>query len=180
MAWAKSLIIPMFNIFTLAFGAIFAGLMLAMFITRQKTPKPLQLVPPEDDLAQDPKDVRDLTLEDLYKVGEQLCVENKLRIKERVNVDENEVYWIAESSNDFFYGNYVLGFFKTTPNHPFVSLPTIFEFKDFVKSVTSQKGFFFTTGFYTKDVHQPLEGAKVTLYNRLRVLSEFKRLNLAF
>jgi hypothetical protein len=169
----------MFNIFTLAFGAIFIGIGLAMFTTRQKTPEPIQLVPPEEDTLLDPKELRELSLEDLYKVGEKLCEENKLKIKDRVSVSENEVYWITESSNEFFFGNYVLGFFKTDKEHPYVSLPTIFEFKDFVKSVTSTKGFFFTTGYFTKDVHQPLEGAKVSLYNRLKVLSEFKRFNIS-
>jgi len=168
----------MFNIFTLAFLSIFLGLGLAIFITRQKTPQPIQLVPPEDDSLNDPKDVRELTLEDLYRVGEKLCEENQLTIKDRVAINENEVYWITESSNEFFFGNYVLGFFKTNIENPYVSLPTLFEFKDFVKSVTSTKGFFFTTGYFTKDVHQPLEGAKVSLYNRLKVLSEFKRFKL--
>lgn len=168
----------MFNIFTLAFLAIFIGMGLAMFVTRQKTPEPIQLVPPEDDLLKDPTDVRELSLEDLFKVGEKLCQENQLSIKEKVVLNENEVYWITESSNEFFFGNYVVGFFKTTKDQPFVSLPTIFEFKDFVKSVTSTKGFFFTTGYFTKDVHQPLEGAKITLYNRLKILNEFKRFNL--
>lgn len=150
-----------------------------MFITRQETPEPIQLVPPEDDLLKDPKNVRELTLEDLYRVGEKLCDENRLNIKDRVTVNENEVYWITESSNEFFFGNYVLGFYKTDTAHPYVSLPTIFEFKDFVKSVTSTKGFFFTTGYFTKDVHQPLEGAKISLYNRLKVLSEMDRFKLS-
>lgn len=169
----------MFNIFTVAFFAVIVALGLAMFVTRQKTPEPIQLVPPEDDLLKDPKEIRELTLEDLYRVGEKLCEENKLTIKDRVTVDENEVYWITESSNEFFFGNYVLGFYKTDQSHPFVSLPTLFEFKDFVKSVTSTKGFFFTTGYFTKDVHQPLEGAKISLYNRLKVLSEFERFKLS-
>jgi hypothetical protein len=169
----------MFNIFTLCFLGIFLGLGLAMFVTRQKTPQNIQLVPPEDDTLKDPTEIRALKLEDLYKVGEKLCEENKLSIKDRVAVSDNEVYWIAESNSEFFFGNYVLGFFETNPDQPYVSLPTIFEFKDFVKSVTSTKGFFFTTGYFTKDVHQPLEGAKVSLYNRLKVLSEFKRFNLS-
>ncbi len=169
----------MFNIFTLAFLAIAVGLGLAMIITRQKTPEPIQLVPPEDDSLNDPKEIRELTLEDLYRVGEKLCAENQLSIKDRVSVSDHEVYWITESSNEFFFGNYVLGFFKTSAENPYVSLPTIFEFKDFVKSVTSTKGFFFTTGYFTKDVHQPLEGAKVSFYNRLKVLSELKRFNLS-
>ncbi|NQW44219.1 MAG: hypothetical protein HQ462_02305 [Deltaproteobacteria bacterium] len=170
----------MFNIFTLAFFAVFIGLGLAMIITRQKTPQPLQLVPPEDDSLIDPKEIRELTLEDLYVVGEKLCEENKLEIKDRVTVSENEVYWIAASTNEFFFGNYVLGFFKIDADHRFVSLPTIFEFKDFIKSVTSTKGFFFTTGYFTKDVHQPLEGAKIALYNRLKIITEYKRLKLPF
>ena len=112
-------------------------------------------------------------------MGEKLCEENKLSIKDRVTVSENEVYWIAESNSEFFFGNYVLGFFETSPKHPYVSLPTIFEFKDFVKSVTSNKGFFFTTGYFTKDVHQPLEGAKVSLYNRLKIIYELQRFKLS-
>jgi len=38
---------------------------------------------------------------------------------------------------------------------------------------------YLTTGFYTKDVYQPLEGPKVNLYNRLKVIEEMKEFNLS-
>lgn len=169
----------MFNIFTLAFFAIAVGIVLAVVATRQKIPNSLSLVPPEEDYDKDPGGIRPLTLEDLFKVGEKLMVENKLTLKDKIQISPNEVYWIAESTNAFFYGNYVLAFFQTMESERFVSLPKLFEFKDFTKSVQSAKGFFFSTGYFTRDVHQPLEGPKVALYNRLKTLSEMKRFGIS-
>jgi len=165
----------MFNIFFVAFGFIVLAVLLALYITRQKTPGEAPLVPPEDDFNKDPKDQRALTLEDLQRLAEHLCKENKLTVKDRLKNDEFETYWIAESTNEFFFGNYVLGFLVTGPGHLFVTLSDLLEFKDFIKSTGGAKGFFFTTGYFTRDVHQPLEGPKVTLYNRLKVLEELKR-----
>lgn len=168
----------MFNIFVIAFLAIVAGFVLAAFITRQTTPEPVQMVPPEDDLIKDPTEIRALELQDLYALGEKLAQENKLTILERVKVSEEEYYWVAESKNDFFFGHYVLGFYKTPSLKSFVSLPTILEFKDLVKSASSTKGLFFSTGYFTKDVLQPLEGPKVNLYNRGKVIQEMRRLGI--
>jgi hypothetical protein len=167
----------MFNIFTLAFVAIVIGIVLAVFATRQKIPNSPSLVPPEEDYDRDPTG-RPLALTDLFTVGEKLMEENQLSLKDKLEIAPNEVYWITESKNEFFFGSYVLGFFQTTENEKFVSLPTLFEFKDFIKSVQSAKGFYFTTGYFTRDVHQPLEGPKVSLYNRLKILSEMKRFNI--
>lgn len=169
----------MFNIFVIVFLAIVLGFVLAAFITRQTTPEPIQMVPPEDDLLSDPKEIRALDFEDLYRLGEKLMVENGLTLKEKVKVSEEEFYWITESKNDFFSGNYVLGFYKTPSIKAFVSLPTILEFKDLVKSAGSTKGLFFSTGYFTKDVLQPLEGPRVNLYNRGKVIREMKRLGLS-
>jgi hypothetical protein len=168
----------MFNIFTLVFFAIVIGIVLAVVATRQKLPGSASLVPPEEDFDKDPA-VRQLGLEDLFSVGEKLCVENGLVVKDKIQIAPNEVYWITESKNEFFFGNYVLGFFQTTENEKFVSLPTLLEFKDFIKSVSSTKGFFFTTGYFTRDVHQPLEGPKVSLYNRRKILDEMNRFQIA-
>lgn len=179
MAWAKSLTTLMFSIFSIVFFAVFLGIVLALFITRGAKPLGYPLVPPEEDSEKDIKGIRPLTFDDLFQLGEELCKENNLRVKEKTPVSEEEVYWIAESANAFFQGNYVLGFFKPSEKNPFVTLSTILEFKDFVKSATSTKGLFFNAGFFTRDVLQPLEGPRVTLYNRLRIISEFKRLGLS-
>ena len=165
----------MFNVFTISFGAVFLGLFLAVWVTRQKSDSPLQLVPPEDDFTKDPKSTRKLTLVDLLRVGERQCAENQLTITEKIQMNENEVYWIVSSANDFFFGNYVLSFFNPAEGL-LVNLPKLFEFKDFIKSVQSNKGFFLTTGYFSRDVHQPLEGPKISLYNRLRVIHEMSRL----
>ena len=169
----------MFSIFFIVFGAVAVGLILAVFVTRQKLPGNLQLIPPEEDYDIDPKQEKELELADLFKLGEYLCKQNDLVVKERIENSPNEVFWIAESKNEFFFGNYVLGFVKVDEDRRFVTMHDILEFKDFTKSVTSTKGFFFTTGYFTRDVHQPLEGLKVTLYNRLKILNELKSHNLA-
>jgi hypothetical protein len=166
----------MFSIFLIVFFALAVGMALAVFASRQTTPNAPPLVPPEDDYAKDAKEERALTLDDLYRVAEKLCTENKLRIKDRLKNSETEVYWIAESQNEFFAGNYVLGFIQTTPHHPFVLMTDVFELKDFIKSMGCSKGFLFTTGYFTRDIHQPLEGAQVTLYNRRKVLNSLKGL----
>lgn len=136
------------------------------------------MVPPEDDFLKDPTNFGPLNFAHLFQLGERLCSENGLTLKDKIQVSPQEVYWITESSNEFFFGNYVLGFFETSERHPFVSLPTILEFKDFIKSAGSTKGLFFSTGYFTKDVLQPLEGPKVSLYNRLKVLEELGRFQI--
>lgn len=168
----------MFNIFTIAFVAIVVALALAMFVTR-RSPKPLSaLVPPEEDFDLDKGDRAPLTLQHLFLLAEKLCEENNLKVKERMILSETEAAWLTESSNEFFVGNYVFGFLQVDDQHPYATMSNILEFKDFVKSMTSIKGYYFTTGYFTRDVHQPLEGPKVALYNRRKVLEEFKRLNL--
>ncbi len=167
----------MFNIFTIAFGAIVFGLVLATLITR-KSPKHIQMVPTEEDFDKDPKNARVLQLEDLYRLGEKMCAENGLVIKEKMTVSPKEVHWIAETQNAFFFGNYVLGFYVTDSPDEFVSLPTILEFKDFIKSAGSTKGLFFTNSYFTRDVLQPLEGPKVNLYNRKKIVEEIQKSGL--
>lgn len=168
----------MFNLFFLVFSAIAVGIGLSFLITRSKAPGQDAFILPEDDAKKDPTDKKRLVLSDLQKLGERLCAENNLTVKERIPDTEQEVYWVAESKNEFFFGNYVLGFLETTENHPIVTLTDLLEFKDFIKSVGSAKGFFFTTGYFSRDVHQPLEGPKVTLYNRIKVLDELIRLSI--
>ena len=114
----------------------------------------------------------------LFEVAQQLCDKNGLTLKEKIEASTREVFWVAESQNEFFYGNYAFGFILSKPGGPFVSMTDVLEFKDFIKSVTSTKGLFFTTGYFTRDVYQPLEGPKVSLYNRRKILEEFKRLGL--
>lgn len=169
----------MFSILGIAFGAIFLGMVLSVFITRNSPPQPIQFAPPEDDEAKDPKEVRALTLDDLYQLGEKICEKNDLLLKTKIPVSETEVYWVAESKNELFWGSYVLGFNQATSEKPYISMATILEFKDFIKSVTSAKGLYLTTGYYTKDVYQPLEGPKVNLYNRLKVIEEMKEVGVS-
>jgi len=76
----------MFNIFTLVFFAVALGMLLAVIATRQKVPNMPSLVPPEEDADRDPKDVRELTLEDLFKVGEKLMTENELTLKDKIQI----------------------------------------------------------------------------------------------
>jgi hypothetical protein len=168
----------MFSILAIAFGAIFLGMVLSVFITKNSPPQPIQFAPPEDDEARDPKDIRPLTLNDLYRLGEKICEKNDLVLKTTIPVSETEVYWVAESKNEIFWGSYVLGFHQATSQDPYISMATILEFKDFIKSVTSAKGLYLTTGYYTKDVYQPLEGPKVNLYNQLKIIEEMKTLGV--
>lgn len=168
----------MFSILGIAFGALFVGAFLAVFITKSNPPQPIQFAPPEDDEARDPKEVRPLVLDDLYRLGEKICEKNDLVLKTTIPVSDHEVYWVTESKNELFWGSYVIGFHQATPQSPYISMSTILEFKDFIKSVTSAKGLYLTTGYYTKDVYQPLEGPKVNLYNRLKVIQEMKEFGI--
>lgn len=168
----------MFSIFLIVGFAVFVGMALAVFATRQKIPGVVTLVPPEDDAAKDAETAA-LAPEQLYKLAEHLCRENKLQIKEKMENSERESYWIAESQNEFFFGTYVIGFFRVAPDEPFVTMAEILEFKDFIKSMGSSKGFCLTNGYFTRDVHQPLEGPKVTLYNKRKVLEELKKHSLS-
>jgi hypothetical protein len=168
----------MFSIFFLVGFAVLLGLALAVLVTRTSARPTEPMIPAEEDADLDPKTEKPLEFEDLYKIARKMCADNGLVVKDELVQDEDEIYWVAESRNDFFYGNYVLGFFKANERTPLVGLTKILEFKDFIKSVGSTKGLFFTTGYFSRDVHQPLEGPKVSLYNRLKVLNELKKYQL--
>ena len=163
----------MFSVFGIAFFAIVIAIFLAVYITKQPAPGVVTSVPPEEDYDRDaglPK----LTLDELYRLGEAMLKEHKLELKDKVVQSESEVYWVAESKSEFFYGNYVMAFITVPEARPFYTMKELLEFKDFVKSSTSAKGFLFTNGYFTRDCHQPLEGPKVTLYNKRKVLEELK------
>ncbi len=165
----------MFNIFFLCFAAIAFAIFLAVAITRQHVPDGGAMAPPEEDSEKDADLTQSVGLGELEQLAEKLCEKNGLTIKDRMKNTPSEIYWIAESKNEFFFGNYVLCLFLTDEKNRYVKLTDLLEFKDFVKSVGSTKGFFFTNGYFTKDVHQPLEGPKVALYNRRKVAEELHR-----
>lgn len=162
----------MFSIFFIVGFAVFLGMALAIFATRQKLPGNQPLVPPEDDAREEKPGAPSVGMEDLQKLGARMCEKNKLTVKERITNSEREVFWITESDNEFFFGSYVLAFCTVDENTPYIPLAELLEFKDFVKSVGSTKGLFFTNGYFTRDVHQMLEGPKVALYNKRKVLEE--------
>jgi hypothetical protein len=169
----------MFSIFFLVGFAIVLGLGLAILVTRTSGRPTVPMIAPEEDYDQDPSQEKPLEFEDLYKLARKMCAQNGLIIKDELVQDEHEIYWVAESQNDFFFGSYVIGFFRVSEETPFVGMTKILEFKDFIKSVGSTKGLFFTTGYFSRDVHQPLEGPKVSLYNRLKVLNELKKYQIS-
>ena len=162
----------MFNIFFIAFAAVGFGLALAILITRKKPPGNIEMVPPEEDFDRD-TNKKALTMKDLFELGKALCKQHGLTLKEEIVENLREVYWVTESKSDFFFGTYVLGFYDTDEQHRFITMAQILELKDFIKSVRGAKGFAFTTGFFTRDVHQPLEGPSVTLYNKTKVIDFF-------
>ncbi len=164
----------MFSVFSIAFVAVALGIFLAVYITKNPAPGVITSVPPEDDYDTDSELNARLVLKDLFSLGEKMLKQHKLVLKDTLVQTENEVYWIAESQSEFFYGNYVLGFVQVPDERPFYTMKELLEFKDFVKSSTSAKGFLFISGYFTRDSHQPLEGPKVTLYNKRRVLTELK------
>ena len=168
----------MFSIFLIVGIAIAVGIGLAMLATRHLPPGTPTLVPPEDDASEPEGGLQTVTPGHLEKLAETLCRENKVVIRDRLNNSPREIYWIAESNNDFFFGTYVLGFLLTDAANPYITMSDVLEFKDFLKSLGSGKGLLFTTGYFTRDVHQPLEGPKVTLYNKRKVLEELERLKL--
>ena len=168
----------MFSIFGIVAFAVFVGVGLAIFATRRRPPGSASLVPPEDDAANDSQ-LPELRTDKIFALAEKLAKENELYIKDRLINSEREIYWIGESTNDFYFGNYVIGFLFVDPENPYILMSDVLEFKDFIKSVQSSKGFLFTNGYFTRDVHQPLEGAKVTLYNKRKILDELKRFQLS-
>ena len=168
----------MFNIFFIAGFAVVLGFGLAILVSRKSPRGPETLVPVEEAACKETPElrVRSLSAEGLFRLGQSLCGENGLEVKEKQSGEA--IYWIAESRNPFFYGNYVLGFIHSEPSRPLVTLADVLEFKDFIKGAGSNKGFLFTNGYFTRDVHQPLEGPKVGLYNRQRVFEEMHRLGI--
>jgi len=166
----------MFNLFFIAFAAVGLGLVISIFITRKSPPDKSAMGIPEQDYETDPKELAQLTLADLDRLTTQICQKNGLIIKEKIPENDYEIYYIANSDNPITGGDYVFALVETTENRPFISMTEVLKFKDFVKSVGSTKGFFFTTGYFLREVHQPLEGVKVTLYNRRQALKELGRL----
>lgn len=164
----------MFNIFFLAFAAIILAIGLAIFVTRQKKPGLDVRVPPEDGF--DPS--KTVAMNKVFDAAERMCSENGLVIKERIIVSEHETYWITESTNSVFFGNYVFGFLRVDNGNALATLTHLLEFKDFVKSLGSTKGFYFTNGFFTRDVYQPLEGPRVALYNALAITNGIEHLGV--
>ena len=168
----------MFSIFFIVFAAVAFGAVLSMWVTRRSVPGDVQMIPPEEAFEHDAKLGRTVTMKDLHRVAEALAAEHRLLVKDRLVNAPNEHYWITESKEEFFSGNYVIAFLETNSEHRFATMTDILEFKDFIKSAGSSKGLFFTTGYFTKDVFQPLEGPKVTYYNKVKVLEEMDRLKL--
>jgi len=168
----------MFSIFFIVLVAIAIGIALALFATRQKLPGGLPLIPPEEDANESAGTIPNVSIEQLHRLAEALCSESHLSIRDKLNNSPRESYWITESQDPFFFGTYVLGFLLIDSNNPFITMSDVLEFKDFLKSLGSAKGLLFTDGYFTRDVHQPLEGPKVTLYNKRKVLDELKRLKL--
>ncbi len=164
----------MFNIFSLSFVAVLVAIVLAMLVTRQKTPGNRARVPPEDDF--DAPDAALQSMDSVVALAEGLCLESALSIREKVEVSPNETYWIAESTSPVFQGQYVFGLLRVSTKDECVTLASLLEFKDFVKSTGSTKGLMLTNGFFTRDVHQPLEGPRVSLYNSRRIQTELARL----
>lgn len=171
----------MLNLFFIAFLAIVIGAVIAVLITRKSTPTRDTMLLPEDDALSERPEEREgapLDMGRLFALAERLCGERGLEITEKVTNTPSDVYWIAKHSDPFFFGNYVFGFLQTTESHPLVTLSDVLNFKDFVKGAGSTKGFLLTTGYFSRDVHQPLEGPNVTLFNRRRVLEERRARNL--
>lgn len=167
----------MFNLFFIIGFAIVAAIVIAVLITRQKLPKDTLIFLPEEDYDKR-EGLPELTLSRLETLGEALATKNSLELLEKTHPSPNEQLWTLNSQNQFFFGNYVFGFFVTDEDHPLVTLQDIFKFQSFVKGAGATKGFFFTTGYFTRDVHQPLEGPKITFFNQRKVLEELKKLNI--
>lgn len=165
----------MFNLFFLAFIAIAIGAVIAVLITRKASPGRDTMLLPEDEAAKDGAlTAPSLRMAQLYELAEALCRERSLEIVDRSEESPEEAYWVAKHNDPFFLGNYVFGFMVTTEAHPLVSLTDLLGFKDFVKGAESRKGFLLISGYFSRDVHQPLEGPNVTLFNRRKVLEERK------
>ncbi len=161
----------MFNIFFLVFFALVVGMVLAVFVTRNSNPSKMAFLLPEEDAASDPK-APPLALADLQRLIEYYVHERQLTLKETVKESDNECYWIAEKKDALFTDSYIFGAIVTTAERPLVPLASVLEFKDFVRGARSTKGLLLSSGYFSRDVHQPLEGVKVQLLNRKQVLGE--------
>lgn len=168
----------MFNIFTIAFVAVVVAIILAIVITRHTPPGFVNRVPPEDDAADPSRFIQSFAA--VEDTAQRICDENNLKVTEKMKVSEQETYWLAHCNNPVFYGQYVFGFFQVSSPELCVTMSSLLEFKDFVKSAGSTKGFYFTNGFFTRDVHQPLEGPKVALYNARKIGEERLRMGVAW
>ncbi|MCB0416726.1 MAG: hypothetical protein H6617_02785 [Bdellovibrionaceae bacterium] len=161
----------MFNLFFLVFFAILMAAALAVLITRSSSPTKESFLLPEEDKAADPPGPP-LKIADLERLVKHLCQTKGLKLKERHENSPDEVVWVAENEDPILYGILVFGCVEAAPPQGLTPLSAVLEFKDFVKGLGSTKGFLFTTGYFSRDVHQPLEGVKITLFNRKRVLAE--------
>jgi len=165
----------MFSIFFVVGAAVAAGMALAVIATRTKPPGMLETVLPEDDYATAtslPRPPREC----LTRLAELIAQKNGLEIRERLPESPRITYWLLESTNPVFSGTYVFCLLASTDEQPLVTLSEVFELKDFIKGCGGAKGFLLTDGYFTRDVHQPLEGPKVALYNRRQVLEELRKL----
>lgn len=166
----------MFNIFFIVGLAVVFAILVAVLITRKSSPTKESFLLPEEDAKKDPKEVPALTMGDLEAVVKKFCQSSSLEMKERLENSERDIIWVAESRDPILFGTVVFG--AVAPDEeagPLTPLSKVLEFKDFVKGLGSSKGFLLSTGYFSRDVHQPLEGVKVTLLNRLAVLKELDR-----
>ncbi|MCB0405627.1 MAG: hypothetical protein KDD51_12655 [Bdellovibrionales bacterium] len=161
----------MFNLFFLVFFAILVAAGLAILITRNSSPTKESFLLPEEDKANDPLGP-ELKLGDLEKLVKYLCDSKGLRLKDRLDNSTEEVVFVAENDDPILYGTLVFGCVVAAEPQGLTPLSTLLEFKDLVKGLGSTKGFLLTTGYFSRDVHQPLEGVKITLFNRKKVLAE--------
>ncbi|MEZ4751946.1 MAG: hypothetical protein R3B54_15340 [Bdellovibrionota bacterium] len=166
----------MFNLFFLVFFAIVIAAGLAVLITRGSSPTKESFLLPEEDKATDPSGPS-LALEDLERLVKHLCESKGLKLKERLVNSPEEVVLVAENEDPILYGTLVFGCVEAAEPQGLTPLSAVLEFKDFVKGLGSTKGFLLTTGYFSRDVHQPLEGVKITLFNRKRVMAELAKLS---
>lgn len=168
----------MFNLFFLVIFAVIFAAGLAVLITRTSSPTKESFLLPEEDQAVDPKDPP-LELADLERLVRHLCAEKNLKISDRMENSPEEIIIVAQNEDPILYGTLVFGCFKANNKQQLTPLSTVLEFKDFVKGLGSTKGFLLTTGYFSRDVHQPLEGVKVSLFNRKTVLEHLTTLSRA-
>ena len=163
------------SIFFIVFFSLCLGFGLAVFATRQKIPGRPTSVPPEDAALKEPENLPPTGLKELKELGKQWSELNRLILKEEMINSPRETFWILECQSGFFYGQYIMGFLHTTEERPYVTLSEVIEFKDFVKSMGGARAHLFTDGYFTRDVYQVLEGPKIALYNRQKVIEALQK-----